>query len=101
MNKQATEDQEERNLYEVFVRLENQAEAQAFLKDLCTPQERSILAERWRVCALLAQGDLSYREIHKRTGSSLATISRVARFLKNEPYGGYRLMLQKTASSLT
>jgi uncharacterized protein YerC len=53
------------------------------------------LAERWRVCRLLNEGDLSYREIHDVTGASLATITRVARFLKDEPHHGYRSVLKK------
>jgi TrpR-related protein YerC/YecD len=65
------------------------------MRDLCTPQELSALAERWRVCRLLAQGDLSYREINQKTGASLATITRVARFLKTEAHQGYTAVLKK------
>ena len=82
-------------LCDVILILENRKEAFHFLKDLCTPQELSSLAERWRVCKLLDQGDLSYRDIHKLTGASLTTISRVARFLKDEPYHGYKNILNK------
>lgn len=75
--------------------LSSQEEAYNFLKDLCTPQEIGALAERWRVCRLLEKGDVSYREIHRLTGASLTTIGRVARFLKDEPYQGYRALLAK------
>jgi uncharacterized protein YerC len=44
---------------------------------------------------LLEQGNLSYREIHRITGASLTTIGRVARFLKDESYNGYQVMLNK------
>ncbi len=64
-----------------------------FLKDLCTPAELRSLDERWKVCQLLAKENLSYREIHAITGASLTTIGRVARFLKEERYGGYRNIL--------
>lgn len=82
-------------LCEALLSLKNKEEAFLFLKDLCTPQELSALSERWRVCKLLADGELSYREIHKLTGASLTTIGRVARFLKDEPYHGYRLILNR------
>jgi TrpR-related protein YerC/YecD len=84
-----------RELFEAMLSIKDEAEMARFMKDLCTPQEISALAERWRVCRLLNEGDLSYREIHDVTGASLATITRVARFLKDEPHHGYRSVLQK------
>lgn len=65
----------------------------AFLKDLCTPNEYASFVERWRVCKLLATGEHSYREIHALTGASLTTIGRVARFLKDENNNGYAAVL--------
>lgn len=87
--------EQELSLYEAFVGLKNAEECSKFLKDLCTPQELSSMKERWRVCQLLAREDRSYREIHDKTGVSLATIGRVARFLREESYGGYRLVLKR------
>jgi TrpR-related protein YerC/YecD len=83
------------DLCDALLLLKNRQEAQQFLKDLCTPQEMGVLAERWHVCRLLEQGDLSYRDIHNITGASLTTIGRVARFLKDEPYQGYRTILKR------
>jgi TrpR-related protein YerC/YecD len=83
------------DLCDTLLLLKTRDEAHNFLKDLCTPQEILALNERWRVCQLLAQEDLSYREIHSLTGASLTTIGRVARFLKTEPYHGYRLLLDR------
>lgn len=83
------------DLCETLLLIETKNEAYNFLKDLCTPQELIALAERWRVCTLLEKGDLSYRDIHNITGASLTTIGRVARFLKNEPYHGYKTLLKK------
>jgi TrpR-related protein YerC/YecD len=82
-------------LCDAFLLLKDRQEAANFLKDLCTPQELQALAERWRVCRLLDQGDLSYRDIHEITGASLTTIGRVARFLKEESYQGYQKILQR------
>lgn len=82
-------------LYEALLLLKTSEEMGRFFKDLCTPQEIKALAERWRVCKLLAQGTLSYREISSVTGASLATIGRVARFLNTEPHHGYQLILKR------
>ena len=90
-----SDDQHHLSLYEAVVRLENSGEVADFLKDLCTPQELKALQERWEVCQLLADGELSYRQISKQTGSSTTTIGRVSRFLNDEPYKGYRKLLDK------
>jgi TrpR-related protein YerC/YecD len=82
-------------LYEALLLLKTKKEIAQFMKDLCTPQELAALAERWRVCKLLARGDLSYRDIHRETGASLVTIGRVARFLKTEPFQGYTMILNR------
>lgn len=83
------------NLCDAVLQLRTKQEAYNFLKDLCTPQEIQALAERWRVCQLLSEEKMSYREIHNKTGASLTTIGRVARFLKDEPYKGYITILER------
>lgn len=79
--------------------LAGKEEARAFLADLCTPAEIHTLAERWHVAKLLDAGDLTYREIHEATGVSTTTIVRVARFLRQEDNGGYRLLLDRIQGS--
>ncbi|MBR1480277.1 MAG: transcriptional regulator [Alphaproteobacteria bacterium] len=81
------------SLFDAFVKLKTAKDVENFLKDLCTPQELKALRERWTVCQLLDKGELSYREINKLTGSSTTTIARVARFLNDEPYRGYKNLL--------
>ncbi len=66
-----------------------------FLVDLCTPAELRALSERWAVAKLLDEGELSYRDIREKTGVSTTTIGRVARFLKDEPHQGYRIILDR------
>lgn len=83
------------DLADAMLLLKNRDECERFLKDLCTPQELSAMKERFKVCQLLEMQTLSYRDIHARTGVSMATIGRVARFLREEAYGGYRLILQR------
>ena len=75
--------------------LRTRAEAEAFLADLCTPKEVRALSERWLVARMLNEGQLSYRQIAEEAGSSTATVVRVARFLKEMPYQGYRRVLDR------
>lgn len=88
-------DNDEKDLFKAILQLETIEECYKFFHDLCAPGELINIKERWKVCQLLAKGNLSYREINKITGVSLTTIGRVARFLKENQYQGYRLMLDK------
>ena len=85
-------------LCEALCHLQTKEEAQAFLIDLCTPQEMAVLAERWQIARLLDKGELSYRDISAKTGASTTTVSRVARFL-NGDYGGYKAMLERVVEN--
>lgn len=86
-------------LIAVLLRIKTADLMERFLRDLCTPGELKDLAERWQVSLLLDEGDLSYRDISAQTGTSLATITRVARFLKTESYQGYRQMIDTIQKS--
>lgn len=77
--------------------LQDADEFERFLRDLCTPAELEAMADRWRVVECLAEGR-PYREIHDRTGVSVTTVGRVARFLEHG-HGGYRLALGRTRTS--
>jgi TrpR-related protein YerC/YecD len=90
-----------RELCGAFLAVADVAGMENFFRDLCTPMEIASMAERWRVCRLLHGTDLSYREIHRLTGVSLVTIGRVARFLRNEPHGGYHAVLGKLKDNAT
>lgn len=83
------------SLFEAIAQLQSSEEAEAFLRDLCTPMELKAMEKRWKVCQHLALGKKSYREIHSETKVSLTTIGRVARFLKEEKYQGYLSVLKK------
>lgn len=84
-----------KNLFEAFQVIQTEEEFDAFLKDLCTPSEIKDLKERFLVAQKLNTGEQSYREIHKDCGASLVTITRVARFLKQEAHQGYRFVLDR------
>ena len=90
-----TKDKAEKDLIAAFLSLETADEGRRFLKDICTPKEIADLADRWLVARLLDEGKLSYREIHAQTGVSVTTVGRVARFLQQENYHGYRLVLDR------
>ena len=75
--------------------IESADDLSRFLTDLCTPSELRALRERWQVAQILNDGAASYRDINAQTGVSTTTIGRVARFLKDEPHQGYRIVLDK------
>lgn len=82
-----------RSLYRAVLSLESREEVGQFFIDLCTPAELEAMIDRWRVVLLLQDG-LSYREINDRTGVSVTTIGRVARFIEMGA-GGYRVALER------
>ena len=87
------------DLFHAVLALRTVDECRRFFKDLATPAELKALSERWHVARLLAEGELSYRQIHDETGVSTTTITRVARFLAQEPNQGYRLVLDRRKRS--
>lgn len=90
-------DQEIR-LIDAFLGLNSRDEVRAFLQDLCTPAELRAFQERFEVARLLQEGQLSYREIAETASASTTTVTRVARFLRDMPYGGYRKALLRQSS---
>lgn len=83
-------------LFEAILTLRNTKECREFFKDLCTPAELQAMADRWAVVGPLSRGE-PYRKIHDRTGISVTTIGRVARFL-TDGNGGYGRVLERTAA---
>ncbi|MGH6876253.1 MAG: YerC/YecD family TrpR-related protein [Rhizomicrobium sp.] len=86
---------DDRALLDAFLSLRDRREVRNFLADLCTPGELRAFAERWQVARLLDEDRLTYREIADRTGASTTTVVRVARFLREMPHKGYRLVLDR------
>ena len=83
----------EDELFRAILSLRDLSECRAFFQDLCTPAELQALKDRWAVAECLADG-LSYRQIHDRTGVSVTTIGRVARYLSSGA-GGYPIALKR------
>lgn len=82
-----------KDLYKAIVELKTVDETQKFLRDLCTLSELQAMAERWEV-AQQVEKNVPYREIAEKTGSSTATITRVAHWVHHGE-GGYALMLHR------
>ena len=93
MEQELEKDEAVRDLFEVIAGLRNGDECARFFRDLCTLNELKAMAERWRVARMVSE-DIPYRLISERTGSSTATITRIAHWV-NHGEGGYRLMLQR------
>jgi len=81
------------SLCDAILSLRTREEVRQFLTDLCTPAELEAMYDRWGVVLLLEQG-MSYREISQKTGVSVTTIGRVARF-KDMGEGGYQTALRR------
>lgn len=93
MNNKPNKD--ETALYEAIGMLESPEEIKRFMADLCTPGEIKAFTERWAIAKMLDKGEDGYREIAAATTASTTTVARVARFLKQENYQGYRLILDR------
>ena len=88
-------DKDEAILYEAIGSLRTQDEIKRFMADLCTPGEIKAFTERFAIARLLDKGEDGYREIAAATKASTTTVARVARFLKQEHYQGYRIVLDR------
>ena len=89
----------EQALYEAILTLRDPGECRRFFRDLCTPAEIEAMADRWAVVRLL-RDQVPYRTIHDRTGVSVTTIGRVARFLA-DGFGGYKTAIERTGTRPT
>ena len=82
-----------KDLFETIASLRTSAEAERFLRDLCTMSELDALAHRWEVARLLDEG-LPYLEVARRAHASTTTVTRVAQWLRRGE-GGYELALRR------
>lgn len=84
------------DLCEAFLSLKTVSECKKFLRDLCTITEMQAMTERWQAVRMIKKG-ISYRKIAKKIGTSTATITRVASWLKHGEKG-YEIALERTAA---
>lgn len=92
MEKQLTTKQATK-LFEAILSLKSAKECKAFFRDLCTLSEIKAMIKRFQV-AKMVKNNVPYREISKKTGSSTATVTRVAHWL-HHGMGGYNLVLDR------
>lgn len=84
-----------KELYEAILTLKTADECKKFFRDLCTISELNAMTERFQVVKMINK-NIPYREICKKTGSSTATITRIAHWLHHGK-GGYKLILERIA----
>ena len=82
-----------KDLFQIISKLKNSSEVSAFLRDVATIDEITIMSKRWQAAQML-QKKIPYREIAKQTGLSTTTVSRVAYWLQYGE-GGYKKALKK------
>ena len=93
MNEKDLNNKEFRELFEGILKLKDVKECKQFFRDLCTMSELNAMSERFQVAKKVMAKE-SYRDINKQTGSSTATITRVAHWL-HHGMGGYGLVLKR------
>jgi len=81
------------DLFRAILSLENEKEAEAFFRDLCSIDEIKSMSERWEIAKLVYKG-LPYRKISDKLNVSTTTVNRVALWLNNGE-GGYKAVLDK------
>lgn len=80
------------DLYKAIVACKTKEEAELFLNDLLTRQEKIDLTDRVTVARLFLQG-MTYVEVTRETNVSSATLARVSKCLQNGE--GYNLILKR------
>jgi len=79
-------------LYQLILRLQDEAECKALFEDLCTRKELEKMAERLFAAKLLIRGN-TYNQVMEQADISSATLSRVSQCVQ---YGnGYSKLLKE------
>jgi len=84
---------ENKRLVESILALENEKEAENFLRDLMTEGELEEFAKRLKAAEMLSI-NIPYSTIEKETGLSSTTIARVSKWL-NSGEGGYKKIIER------
>lgn len=80
-------------LYDEFLKAENETEIAEFLQDLCTIKELESMSQRLKAAKMLLQGK-TYNEIVEETEISSATLARVSKCVRYGN-GGYEHLIKK------
>lgn len=90
------EEQIYQTFWEALSKLNAQEEIQVFLNDLLSPIERTMLAKRLAIAALLSK-NYTYESIMDTLKVSNNTVAKVSIILNNNP--GYKVAIGKIAKS--
>ncbi|MDO8487105.1 MAG: YerC/YecD family TrpR-related protein, partial [Candidatus Curtissbacteria bacterium] len=90
------EDKIFQTFWEAIAKLQNQKEIQMFLHDLLSPTERTMLAKRLAIAALLLKGH-TYESVMDILKVSNPTVAKVSLTLNLNP--GYKIVINKIAKS--
>lgn len=82
-----------KELYTALLSLKDEAECNAFLRDLLTGEELEEFSNRWKVARMLSLKK-TYVEIEKETGMSSTTIARISKWLE-KGMGGYKSVIKR------
>lgn len=85
--------EKEKRLIRAFMKLGNEGEVAAFLRDLMTIAEIEEFSNRLEIARMLLEGK-SYLDISQKTKVSTTTVTRVAHWLFHG-CGGYRKVLKE------
>lgn len=81
------------DLFELFSSIQTKKEAEMLLKDILTPQELEVIAERWKLIQALGSG-MTQREVAKKCGVSISKVTRGSHELQYGT-GGFAHFLKK------
>lgn len=81
------------DLYDLFASVRNTDEAEMLLKDILTPQELEVIAERWKLIQALGSG-MTQRDVAKKCGVSISKVTRGSHELQYGS-GGFAHFLKK------
>lgn len=75
-------------LYAAFTNLRTVREVEELLKDILTPHEIKVVAERWQIVKAISE-KVPHRKIAKNLGISIAKVTRGSKALKKS-HGGFK-----------
>lgn len=81
----------EKELWDIIAGISNPKEISIFMNDILTPNEKSMLTQRW-VIAKLFNKNWTYEMIYEKIGAGMSTINRVFNVF-HRGTGGYKIAL--------
>lgn len=86
-------DEHDRQLISAFKSLKSEAEIEVFLRDIFTVKEIKEASKRLQIAKKLWLGNTNYLQIAADLKTSTTTVTRVADWLFNKGFNGYKKVL--------